>query len=230
MADSFIPYGPDPASPARRAATVKRPSAARDGVTDTFHHDLVIPTDRRIVTYKGNVGTFRTPGRAGTTGQNLFAIHNATGSTVLVDVSSLNVSLYDTAAKVVAPPLIRAWRFTAIPTNGTVLSKRGPDSGQTSNSSVTVWGDASADGTGSATTLTITRPANMFISQTPASRALTLVGAEPIREVPMLQYSGVQKLRALEGVVIFLDYTVATSNPVTDMWQVDCVWDEYTEF
>lgn len=196
--------------------------------TNSVHEQYVIPTADEVVTYTGAVGTFRTPGRAGTAGQKLFAIHNATGSAVLAKVDSLNVSLYDTAAKVVAPPIIRAWRFTAVPTNGTVLTKRSVDTSQTSNASITVWGDASADGTGSGTTLTVTLPASQFISQIPASRALTLVGAEPSREVYMLVKTGPVTLRALEGIAVFLDYSAVAANPVTDMWQVDCVWREYT--
>ncbi len=227
MPDSFIPYGADPGTIGRRQATAKR-NMTRDGVTADFHHDEVIVVDRRVVTYKGAVGSFRTPGLAGTTGQNLFAIHNATGSTVLVDVLSLNVSMYDTAVKAVAPPIVRAWRFTAIPTGGAAVTKRGTDTAQTSNASVTVWQGASADGTGVA--LTVTRPAAQFISQIPASRALTLASAEPDREQFLLEKTGKVTLRALEGIAVFLDYTVATSNPATDMWQVDCVWEEHTAF
>ncbi len=233
MPDSFIPYGPDPVTAGRRSTSVTLPSSTRDGVTTTFHRDEVIAyPDRRIVTYKGAVGTFRTLGRAGTVGQKIFAIHNATGSSVLVDVKSLNVSMYDTAIKAatVPPPIIRAWRFTAVPTNGTVLTKRGDDTSETSNASVTIWGDASSDGTGSATALTVTLPAAQFISQAPGLRMITAAGFETLREQGMLQYTGPITLRALEGIAVFLDYTVATSNPITDMWQVDAVWEEHTVF
>lgn len=233
MPDSFIPYGADPGTVGRRSTSAKLPSSTRDTVTDTFHRDEVITyPDRRIVTYKGTVGTFRTAGRAGTTGQKLFAIHNATGSAVLVDVESLNVSMFDTVIKAltVPPPVVRAWRFTAVPTNGTAITKRGIDTAQTSNASVTIWGDASADGTGSATTLTVTLPAGQFISQAPGLRMITGAGIEPTREQGMLQFTGPITLRALEGIAIFLDYTVATSNPTTDQWQVDCVWSEYQTY
>lgn len=203
-------------------------SRQRNISATNVEEQYIIPTTEEVVTYNGNVGTFRTPGRAGTSGQKLFAIHNATGSAVLVKVDSLNVSYFDTAAKLVAPPLVRAWRFTAIPTNGTVLSKRGPDTAEASNASVTVWGDASADGTASGTALAVTLPANQFISQFPAHRSLTLVGESTPKEVGLLKFTGTQTLRALQGIAVFLDYTVATSNPITDMWQVDCVWREYT--
>jgi len=32
----------------------------------------------------------------------------------------------------------------------------------------------------------------------------------------------------LEGICVFLDYTVATANPITDKWLVSCRWVEYT--
>ncbi len=229
MPDSFIPYGADPGTVGRRQATAKR-SMTRDAVTTDFHHDEVVVVDRRVVTYRGAVGTFRTPGRAGTVGQKIAAIHNATGSTVLVDVTSMNVSIVDTVAKLVLPPIVRAWRFTAVPTNGTALAKRGQDTAQTSNASVTLWGDASADGTGSATTLTITLPAAQFLSQAPASRALTLVGVEPDRDIYLLTTIKPVVLQAGEGLAVHLDYPLATANPTTDMWMVDFAWDEYLSF
>lgn len=229
MANDFIPYGTDPGTVGRRSATVLGPTETRGGVPAQFHRDEVVVWDRRTVTYKGAVGTFRTPGRAGTAGQKLFAIHNAQGSSVLVDVKSLNVTLHDTAAKVVVPPLIRAWRFTVAPTSGTLLTKRGPDTSLVSSASVVLRGDALSDGTVSGSALAVTLPAAQFIAQVPATRSLTLAGVEPWRERGLLQYAGTQTLRAPdEGIAVFLDYTVATSNPVTDMWTVDVVWEEYT--
>jgi hypothetical protein len=35
-------------------------------------------------------------------------------------------------------------------------------------------------------------------------------------------------LRALEGLVVHLDYTLATQNPTTDMWSVAARWVEYS--
>lgn len=190
---------------------------------------------KRIVTFDGRVSTFRTPGRAGTAGQNLFAIHNATGSTVLVDIHKITVDLAVTVVKAVTvlPPLIRAWKVTVLPTNGTALTKVPSDSALSSSSSVTVFGDASADGTSSGTALTATRPAGTIITQEFASRYMGGAGTNPLFE-PMdraeffTDEDEVVTLRALEGVVIFADYVLATQNPVTDMWAVSCRWDEYT--
>lgn len=190
------------------------------------------------VTYKGRVSTFRTPGRAGTTGQKIFAIHNATGSKTLVDVEKITVDCLQAAAAgqapTVLPAVVRAWKFTAVPTNGTNLTKVPEDSGLSSNSSVTVWGDASADGTGSATTLTVTLPAGTIITQEYAPRML-VVGTsastlyEPFDRTTFFEDEAVAiTLRPLEGLAIFLDYTAATANPTTNHWLVSARWTEWT--
>lgn len=204
----------------------------------TDHRQIVMVGDHGG--YEGRVATFRTLGRAGATGQKIFAIHNATGSTVAVDVCKITVDVIATAGPVAVatiPPIIRLWKFTAVPTNGTVLSKVSADSGGTAtSSSVTVWGDASADGTGSATTLTVTLPAGNIITQEYAPRYVytsgTAVTTTPVMEVAdrMAFLAGdneVITLRALEGICVFVD-SVAAGNPVTNMYLVTCQWEEYT--
>lgn len=180
-------------------------------------------------TYVGRASTFKTLGRAGTAGQKIFAIHNATGSGVLVDVDKITVDVMQTAAKVVEPPAVRLWKFTAVPTNGSAVTKVPEDSNLASNSSVTLWQDASADNTGSGTTLTVTLPAATVVTQEWAARALTLVGYEQFDKG--IYFDGADELftlRPLEGLCVFLDYTAAVANPVTDKWLVNCRWFEYT--
>lgn len=178
-------------------------------------------------TGRGRVCTFRTPGRAGTSGQKLFALHNASGSTKVVHINQLVVDLYQTVIKAVTvpPPVIRIHRFTAIPTNGTALTKVAKDSTLSSNNSITAWGDASADGTSSGTALTVTIPANSMLTQEFAPRLITAAGYEMFDRTELLDGKDVV-LRALEGIVVFLDYTAATQNPITDMWIVGCDWFE----
>jgi hypothetical protein len=185
----------------------------------------VIPNSEPLATFRGRVGTFRTPGRAGTTGQKLFALHNATGSTKVVHINQLTVDLMQTVVKAVtvAPPVVRVHRFTAIPTNGTALTKVAKDTALSSNASITAWGDASADGTSSATTLTITIPASSMLTQEFAPRLITAAGYEMFDRTEFLEGKDIV-LRALEGIVIFLDYTLATQNPITDMWTATCDW------
>lgn len=179
------------------------------------------------VLFKGRASTFRTPGRAGTVGQKILSIHNATGSTVTVTVTKIFVDLYQTVVKAitVAPPIIRAWKVTVLPTNGTALAKTKICGTTTSNASVTVLGDASADGTGSGTTLTATLPAGAILSQEYASRYITAAGYETADRIEFFGDSEIT-LAALEGIVLFLDYTLATQNPITDMWIAGVEWKE----
>lgn len=176
-------------------------------------------------TFRGRSQTFRIPGLAGTAGQKLFALHNATGSAKIVYINQITVDLYCTVVKAitVAPPIIRVHRFTAIPTGGTAGPKTAKDTALSSNASVTAWQGASADGTG--TTLTVTIPASMMLTQEFAPRFITAAGYEPFDRAEMLASQQIV-LRALEGIVVELAYTLATQNPVTDMWVVGCDWYE----
>ena len=193
------------------------------------HRQVVIMGDKGG--YEGRVGTFRTLGRA-STGQKIFAIHNATGSTVAVDVHKITVDILRGAASATLTDfvIVRLYKFTAVPTNGTALSKVSQDSGsgQSTSASVTVWGDASADGTGSATTLTITIPAGTLITQEIGARLLTAVGYEPNDRMEFLAGDGETiTLRALEGVAVVLEGTVG-GNPITTHYTVTCAWEEYS--
>lgn len=199
--------------------------------TDSWDQ-YVIPQEDKLISFRGRAATFVTPGRA-LTSQKIFAIHNATGSTTIVSVNRIIVDALQTVVKAVTvlPPIIRLHRFTAVPTNGTALAKTTLDSSQTSNASVTVWGDASADnagaGTSSATTLTVT--ATTLISQVFGPRMLTAVGYEPIDTAQFLIGEPDVILRPLEGICVFLDMaTVTTGNPVTDKWTAFCDWTEFT--
>jgi hypothetical protein len=223
MADGFITLPPD--STGKKLRTRDRGAAG--------HDQYVVPTDHRLLSFRGRSATFRTTGRAGTVGQKLMSIHNAVGSAVIVDVNRIKVDVVNTAVRAIAvePVLIRLWKVTVVPTNGTVLAKTSKDTGlyPTSSASVDVRGDASADKTGSATTLTATLPAGTFITQEYGPRNFTAVGQEGADRIAFLEgENDVVTLRALEGLVVFLDYATATFNPVTDFWTATVEWDEYT--
>lgn len=179
------------------------------------------------VLFKGRACTFRTPGRAGTAGQKILSIHNATGSAVVVTVNKVFVDMWQTVIKAVtvAPPIVRAWKVTVLPTNGTALAKTKIGGTSTSNASVTVLGDTSADGTGSGTTLTATLPTGTFLSQQTAPRLITAAGYEVADRIEFFENTTVE-LQALEGLVVFVDYTLATQNPSTDMWLAGIEWTE----
>lgn len=199
-------------------------------VSDGFPLPVDIDSER-VVSYYGRGSTFRMPGRAGTTGQKIFSLFNAAGSSVLVDIERLTVDTVATVVKAVTvlPPVIRMYRVTAAPTNGTAVTKVARDTAQSSSASVTVLQDASADGTSSASALAATLATGNFASQVFAPRLITAAGYEMLDTFAFLEGEN-QKLtlRASEGIVIMLDYTAATQNPITDMWLVDCKWTEYT--
>lgn len=177
--------------------------------------------------FKGSSASFRIPGRAGTAGQRIAAIHNATGSTVTVKIRKIRVDMFATVVKAVTvpPPIVRIWKFTAIPTNGNTLTKNKVGGTTTSSASVTVWNDASADGTGSTTALAVTLPSGTILDQQAAPRIITAVG-EVDAFAMEFDYPNFLDLGPLEGVCVFLDYTAATQNPVTDMWMTSIQWEE----
>lgn len=212
----------------------------RRGTLSTDPWDqFVVPVKDRIVSYRGRCCSFVTPGRSAVS-QKIMALHNATGSSVIVSVNRIRVDLLTTVVKgiTILPPIIRVHRFTAVPTNGTALTKvaldTGLSGGATGSASVTLWGDASADnagaGTSSATTLTVTVPANSAIAQLYAPRFITAVGYEPI-DTGLFFDGGDSEIviRALEGVVVFLDMaTTSTGIPTTDKFLATIDWEEYT--
>jgi len=218
MPDSFVPIS---AGTGTNIDTTTTPNGD--------HRQMVITTDRGG--HCGRAATFRIPGRAGTAGQRLFSIHNATGSTVVVDLNRVTVDLVQTVVKAVTvlPAIIRLYKVTVLPTNGTAVTKVSEDSGGVAtSSSVTVLQDASADGVSSATALTATLPAGAVMTQEYAPRLITAAGYEAADRLEFL--SGGDScilLRPLEGVVVALDYVLATQNPVTDMWIVTCQWEEF---
>lgn len=186
-----------------------------------------VEVEPRTVLFRGRASTFNTPGRAGTAGQKILTIHNATGSTVVVKVRKIVVDLAVTVVKAITvpPPMVRVWKFTAAPTNGTALTKNKIGGTTTSSASVVVTGDASADGTGSGTTLTVTLPAGSFISQEYAGRFITAAGYEPADRMEFV-FDEYCQLNALEGLCVFLDYTAANQNPTTDRWMSSVEWTE----
>lgn len=177
--------------------------------------------------YSGFVSTFRTPGRAGTAGQKIFAIHNALAdaSPTVVSVTKVSVSLYQTVVKAItmAPPILKLWKVTVLPTLGAAATKVTVDSSESAaDTSVRVFQDADADGTSAAAgALAATLPAGTFIKSIPASRLVTGATVDATQVVEFDLGKPI-KLLNVEGLVVFLDYTDAGSNPTTDMWTVNC--------
>jgi hypothetical protein len=196
---------------------------------NTVAEQYVIPISERVASYKGMATTFRIPGRAATT-QNLFSIYNTTGSAVLVAVRRLSIQMDATAALATVAKSIKTTRQTTAPTNGTSATKVPFDSAQSSAANVEVRGDASADGTGSATTLTATPSANVgwsqFVMRLHTAAGQVLMDDESC--IPVLCADDPVILRANEGLLVAIVAAATTSNPITDHHVVNCMWEEFT--
>jgi hypothetical protein len=190
---------------------------------------LVIPSP--AITFRGRASTFRTPGRAGTANQNLSALWN--GSTTKVcRIRGCGVDLLQQATKAltVIPPVIRFYRFTTAPTGGTTATKNAVDTNLSSDANVLIYGDASADGTSSAAAIAVTTSGGSFTQEfaprlltsgtTPATNLYEMFDKEIYFDVDDVV------VRPSQGILLRLDYTVATANPTTDMWVVNWLWTE----
>jgi hypothetical protein len=205
-----------------------------DGVFRDVSAQFPLPADtdsKRNITFIGRSATFRTPGRAGTAGQKIFSIFNAVGSAVLVDVDKLTYSMAHTVVKAVTvlPPAVRLYRITALPTGGTAGQKIARNTTQTSAAAVTTTWDASGDGTNSAVALAAVITGGTSIAGFFAPRIVTAVGYLNMERIELLDsFDERITLQAGQGLVMALDYTLATQNPITDMHLAMCRWTEYT--
>jgi hypothetical protein len=198
----------------------------RGGTAGDPVDQYVVPVLDRVVSVRGRACSFRQLGIAGTTGQRIGSIFNAAGSSVIVDIELVAIDVIQTAARVVAPPVIRAHKFTTAPAGGTAMTKIAEDSTMTSSSSVALL-QGTASEAGAATAITGSIPANSIVNQEVAPRALTLVGYEQFDRIEWFDNSP-WTLRAGEGILVNLDYSAATANPVTDNWITTFRWSEYT--
>lgn len=186
----------------------------------------VVVSKDRIETFRGRACSFRQLGIAGTAGQKLASIFNAAGSSVIADVELIAIDVLQTAARVVEPPVIRAHKITTAPTGGTAMTKIGEDSALSSSASIALLQGTASEG-GTATAISSTPAANTIVNQEVAPRALTLVGYEQFDRIEWFDRAP-WTLRAGEGLLLNLDYSAATANPVSDKWIVTFRWVEYT--
>ncbi|MBA3243243.1 MAG: hypothetical protein H0T60_18640 [Acidobacteria bacterium] len=175
-----------------------------------YVHDDTEP----LATFKGRASTYRTVGRAGTVARRLLTIWNPVGSGKNVYVNALFVDFAALAAMAVTviPPAIRVYRITAAPTNGTVITKNAKDTTLTSVAGIEIRGDASADGTNSASALAATTTAGAMLTQEFFPRLITAAGYEVADRIDFLQEAGVI-VRPGEGLCMSSDITLATQEP-----------------
>lgn len=195
----------------------------------TYAEQYVIPISERVASFKGAVTSFRTPGRAALT-QNIFCLSNTTGSGVLVAVRRLSIQ-QDPAAVLNTSwgNLFKVSRITTAPTNGTVLTKVAFDTSQSSSANVIATGDASADGTGSATTLTATAGTPAWHQF--ANRLHTAAGQVVLDDasgIPALAAEDPMILRANEHMLVSLAANATGANGATVMYLINCMWEEFT--
>ena len=178
------------------------------------HFQRFIPSDEVEATFRGRASTYRTVGRAGVVARRLLTIFNAAASGKVVTVNTVAVDFAQLVAIAVTviPPPIRIYRITALPTNGTALTKVAKDTALTSSASVTLLGDASADGTNSAAALAAVTVAGSALTQEFFPRLITGAGYEVADRIELLSDRDVV-LRPGEGLVLSSDITLATQEP-----------------
>jgi hypothetical protein len=191
----------------------------------TGHLQKLWPISPQKISWAGYIASFRTPGRGATT-QNLLAVHNATGSAVLADVSELIVEAERETAFTTTPPLIKISRFTVLPTGGIVLSKVPQDTNGSPSGSLVVTGDASADGTSSGSALTVTLGNQFGASFSP--RAYTLAGMIDRYRREFIKPDFPMTLRPLEGICAHVIAASGADNPTTNSYIVTVAVQEYT--
>jgi len=183
----------------------------------------------KTISFTGLAASFRTIGAAATT-QNLFTIENASGSPVIVGIRRLLVQLDATAYLSVVMPLVKTSRPSALPTGGTILPKTTMDVSTTGSSDSVVIRGGNAYNGGAATAITAT--AGTILWQQYAMRMHSVVGQvftddNPV--LPSLTQDTSFVLRANEGLLVQVVSAATGSNPTTNHWWVECVWEEYTE-
>ncbi len=204
---------------ARQAQRVKIDSKGVDGAFTDVSEASPLPVEiegEPRATFRGRASTYRSVGRAGVVPRRLLTIWNPVGSGKIVNLNQIAFDLVQTAAMLVTviPPMVRVYRITAAPTGGTVLTKVAKDTSLTSAATIVVNGDASADGTNSATALAVTVTAGSHLTQEIAPRLITAAGYEPADRLEFLEGKGVM-CRPGEGLVLSLDVTLATQEPAS---------------
>jgi hypothetical protein len=171
-----------------------------------------------------SAATFRQIGNAATT-QNLFSIENI-DPTKLVYVRRILVQMDATAVLTAVMPLIKASRPAAVPTGGTVLNKGLFDTANSSNANTICRGSTASDG-GANSGPTAT-PGTILWEQF-GMRLHTAVGqviAPDNNMLPLLVDTQNFVLRQNEALLIHVVAAVGTSNPATNHYFCEVVWEE----
>jgi hypothetical protein len=171
-----------------------------------------------------SAASFRTLGTAATP-QNLFTIENI-DATKLVTIRRMVIQMDATAVLVSVMPQVKTSRAAAVPTGGTVLAKALFDTANASNANTIVRGGNASDG-GVATAITAT--AGTTIWQQYTMRMHTVVGqvlAPDNNVLPLLVETNDLILRQNQALVVQIVASAGASNPATNHWFCNVVWEE----
>jgi hypothetical protein len=171
-----------------------------------------------------SAASFRTLGSAATP-HNLFTIENI-DATKLVTIRRVIVQLDATAVLTAVMPQVKLSRATAVPTGGTTLNKGLFDTGNASNANTIVRGATASDG-GVATAITSTAGTTLW--QQYCMRMHTVVGqvlAPDNNVAPQLIDTQNLILRQNQALLVQVVAAAGTSNPATNHWFVNVVWEE----
>jgi hypothetical protein len=179
------------------------------------------------ITYYGAGASFRILGTAATP-HTLFTIENTAGSAVPVRIKRLICQLDATAVLVSVMPLVKTSRCAAIPTGGTVLAKGNFNTLLASAANVILRGANASDG-GVASAITAT--AGDIIWQQYCMRMHTAVGQVLSIDnncIPNICDTTPVILAANQALMVQVVASAGASNPATNHWFVQCMWEEGT--
>lgn len=171
-----------------------------------------------------SIGGFRTLGTAATP-QNLMTIENI-DATKLVYIRRISVQLDATAVLVSVMPQVKMSRATAVPTGGTTLNKGQFDTDNASNANTIIRCGTASDG-GVATAITATAGTTLW--QQYCMRMHTVVGqvlAPDNNVAPQLVETQDLILRQNQALLIQIVASAGASNPATNHWFCNIVWEE----
>jgi hypothetical protein len=172
-----------------------------------------------------SVVTPRTVGAAALL-QNLFTIQNAQSSGLVVVVRLIDFTCDATAALTAVSPAVRLSRPTALPTGGADLAPVARGDTRFSLPAAIVCRAATASDGGAATAITATAGPSFRTRQAP--RLHTLVGLVSVPPIVLWQTNPMYDplaLRPGEAVLVQVVAAVASSNPATNHWSVNCDFD-----
>jgi hypothetical protein len=199
-----------------------------DGQLKHFPRTLIEPD--RIISNRVAVTTPRTLGAAALT-HNIFSLENTAASAVILAVRRVSIQLDATVALTTVAPTIKASRITTMPTGGTQLTKILFDTAPpASPATVIARAATSADGA-AATAITATAGTTLWSQLT--MRLHTAVGQvlmDDASGIPSLCEDDPLILRPGQALLLQVVATATGSNPATNHWVVNCMFEEFTEF